>query len=168
MVGRNVSAHATDQDRNQFQDKRKSLLERLFLKPRPEAPRDVIQVLVQEKGREGVLRPTPQQLTPKPVATGMSQTTTSEQLQDFVLISVGGGVEVDSETVFDSTTAAEHSTSDLGNDAVVLDIPTTGERVFVFRTPLEPQNTTGATNRKRTKRNFLNLKNGSVAPTDQP
>ena len=55
-------------------------------------------MLVQEKGREGVLRPTPQQPTPKPVATGMSQTTTSEQLQDFVPISVGGGVEVDSET----------------------------------------------------------------------
>jgi hypothetical protein len=75
---------------------------------------------------------------------------------------VGGVVEVDSETVFDSTSAAEPSTLGLGNDAVVLDIPTTGERVFVFRTPLEPQNTLGATNRKRKKRNFLNLKNGSV------
>lgn len=58
--------------------------------------------------------------------------------------------------------------SGLGNDAVVLDIPTTGERVFVFRTPLKPQSTTGATNRKTKKRYFLNLKNGSVAPTDQP
>lgn len=84
---------------SRFQEKRQSLLERLFLNPRPEARRDVMQVLVQEKGREGVLRPTPQQPTPKPVATGMSQTTTSEQLQDSVLISVGGGVEVDSETV---------------------------------------------------------------------
>ncbi|XP_045079741.1 limbin isoform X2 [Coregonus clupeaformis] len=168
MVGRNFSAHTTDQDRNQFQEKRQSLLERLFLNPRPEAPRDVMQVLVQEKGREGVLRPTPQQPTPKPVATGTSQTTTSEQLQDSVLISVGGGVEVDSETVFDSTTVTKTSTSCPANDAVVQDIPTTGERVFVFRAPLEPQNTTAATNRKRKKRNFLNLKKGSVAPTDQP
>ncbi|CAB1354190.1 unnamed protein product [Coregonus sp. 'balchen'] len=161
MVGRNVSAHNMDKDRNQFQEKRQSLLERFFLNPRPEARRDVMQVLVQEKGREGVVA------TPKPVATGTSRTISSEQLQDSVLISVGG-VEVDSETVFDSTTAAAPSTSGSANDAVVLDIPTTGERVFLFRALPEPQNTTGATNRKRKKRNFLNLKKGSVAPTDQP
>uniref|UniRef100_A0A4W5N1I5 EvC ciliary complex subunit 2 n=1 Tax=Hucho hucho TaxID=62062 RepID=A0A4W5N1I5_9TELE len=161
MVGRNVSAHSTDKDRNQFQEKRQSLLERLFLNPRPEARRDVMQVLVQEKGREGVVA------IPKPVWTGTSQTIASEQLQDSVLISVGGGVEVDSETVFVSTTAAAPSTSGSANDVVVLDIPTTGERVFVFRALPEPQNTTGATNRKK-KRNFLNLKKGSVAPTDQP
>lgn len=147
---------------SRFQEKRQSLLERLFLNPRPEARRDVMQVLVQEKGREGVVA------IPKPVATGTSQTIASEQLQDSVLISVGGGVEVDGETVFVSTTAAAPSTSGSANDAVVLDIPTTGERVFVFRTPLKPQSTTGATNRKTKKRYFLNLKNGSVAPTDQP
>uniref|UniRef100_A0A674DY87 EvC ciliary complex subunit 2 n=1 Tax=Salmo trutta TaxID=8032 RepID=A0A674DY87_SALTR len=147
---------------SRFQEKRQSLLERLFLNPRPEARRDVMQVLVQEKGREGVVA------IPKPVATGTSQTIASEQLQDSVLISVGGGVEVDSETVFVSTTAAAPSTSGSANDAVVLDIPTMGERVFVFRVLPEPQNTTGATNRKRKKRNFLNLKKGSVAPTDQP
>uniref|UniRef100_A0A8C7V4V2 EvC ciliary complex subunit 2 n=1 Tax=Oncorhynchus mykiss TaxID=8022 RepID=A0A8C7V4V2_ONCMY len=146
----------------QFQEKRQSLLERLFLNPRPEARRDVMQVLVQEKGREGVVA------IPKPVATGTSQTIASEQLQDSVQISVGGGGEVDSETVFVSTTAAVPSTSGSANNAVVLDIPTTGERVFVFRVLPEPQNTTGATNRKRKKRNFLNLKKGSVAPTDQP
>uniref|UniRef100_A0A8C7G6X7 EvC ciliary complex subunit 2 n=1 Tax=Oncorhynchus kisutch TaxID=8019 RepID=A0A8C7G6X7_ONCKI len=145
-----------------FQEKRQSLLERLFLNPRPEARRDVMQVLVQEKGREGVVA------IPKPVATGTSQTISSEQLQDSVQISVGGGGEVDSETVFVSTTAAGPSTSGLANNAVVLDIPTTGERVFVFRVLPEPQNTTGSTNRKRKKRNFLNLKKGSVAPTDQP
>ncbi|XP_029538343.1 limbin isoform X1 [Oncorhynchus nerka] len=162
MVGRNVSAHSTDKDRNQFQEKRQSLLERLFLNPRPEARRDVMQVLVQEKGREGVVA------IPKPVATGTSQTISSEQLQDSVQISVGGGGEVDSETVFVSTTAAVPSTSGLANNAVVLDIPTMGERVFVFRVLPEPQNTAGSTNRKRKKRNFLNLKKGSVAPTDQP
>uniref|UniRef100_A0A674DX34 EvC ciliary complex subunit 2 n=1 Tax=Salmo trutta TaxID=8032 RepID=A0A674DX34_SALTR len=153
---------SAEQESTVFQEKRQSLLERLFLNPRPEARRDVMQVLVQEKGREGVVA------IPKPVATGTSQTIASEQLQDSVLISVGGGVEVDSETVFVSTTAAAPSTSGSANDAVVLDIPTMGERVFVFRVLPEPQNTTGATNRKRKKRNFLNLKKGSVAPTDQP
>uniref|UniRef100_A0A3P8Y2B6 EvC ciliary complex subunit 2 n=1 Tax=Esox lucius TaxID=8010 RepID=A0A3P8Y2B6_ESOLU len=126
---------STEQQNPRFQEKRQSLLERLFMNPRPEAPRDIMPVLVQEKGREGATLLTPQQL----------------QLQDSVLISVGGA-SVNSETV----------------GAVMVDIPTTGERVFVFRSPPDPLSTQGTTDCKRKKRNFLNLKKGSVAPMDRP
>ncbi|XP_019911278.2 limbin [Esox lucius] len=167
MIGRNVSAHSTILEQNQFQEKRQSLLERLFMNPRPEAPRDIMPVLVQEKGREGATLLTPQQLASKPVVTGTSRTPASEQLQDSVLISVGGA-SVNSETVFDSQRTTAASTFGSASGAVMVDIPTTGERVFVFRSPPDPLSTQGTTDCKRKKRNFLNLKKGSVAPMDRP
>jgi hypothetical protein len=45
--------------------------------------------------------------------------------------------------------------------------PSTGERLFVFRAPPESYDAVDFPRRKK-KRNFLNLKKGSVAPTVQP
>ncbi|CAL8402694.1 unnamed protein product [Arctogadus glacialis] len=42
--------------------------------------------------------------------------------------------------------------------------PSTGERLFVFRAPPESYDGRGFSQKKK-KRNFLNLKKGSVAPT---
>lgn len=47
------------------------------------------------------------------------------------------------------------------------DVPVTGERLFVFRCPPASCDSSDPPTRKK-KRNFLNLKKGSVAPTDLP
>lgn len=48
-----------------------------------------------------------------------------------------------------------------------LNVPTTGERLFVFRCPPESCDSSDPPKRKK-KRNFLNLRKGSVAPRDLP
>lgn len=48
-----------------------------------------------------------------------------------------------------------------------LNVPVTGERLFVFRCPPESCGNSDPPKRKK-KRNFLNLRKGSVAPTDLP
>lgn len=48
-----------------------------------------------------------------------------------------------------------------------LNVPAAGERLFVFRCPPESCDSSGPPKRKK-KRNFLNLRKGSVAPTDLP
>ncbi|KAJ7999661.1 hypothetical protein DPEC_G00196720 [Dallia pectoralis] len=163
MVGRYLSAQSTDLDPNQFQGRRPSLLEKLFVNTRPEAPRENTQVLVQEKEGNTIL--TAQPHTPKPVATGTIQTEASEQPRDSVVNLAGGASNVHSDTVLDSTSARPCGSAD---DSAVTDVSCAGERVFVFRAPPDPESTAGATDRKRRKRNFLNLKKGSVAPLDQP
>lgn len=51
--------------------------------------------------------------------------------------------------------------------SAALSVPATGERLFVFRDPPESCGCVDAPKRKK-KKNFLNLKKGSVAPTDLP
>ncbi|KAL0977809.1 hypothetical protein UPYG_G00161470 [Umbra pygmaea] len=164
MVGRNILSLTTEPVPEQFQGKRQSLIERLFISPRLEVPREIMPVLVQEKEKQEVNSLAPQQPTPKPVATGTSRTTALEKLQDSVQLLEGGEVWEDSETVFDSTAAASLGFT---NDAVVLDIHSTGERLSVIRALPVPQSPAGATHRKK-KRNFLNWKKGSVSPMDHP
>lgn len=137
-------------------EKRQSLVEKLFPSPQPEAPRDVIPVLVQEKGREGGLTNT-QQPALKPATTGLVST---QQLQEAA---VAGVVEAGSEPLNSPSVAPAASSS----ASTALAVPATGERLFVFRVPPEPQGTVASPRRKR-KRNFLNLKKGSVAPTKIP
>lgn len=48
-----------------------------------------------------------------------------------------------------------------------VDVPVSGERLFVFRCPPESCHSSDPPKRKK-KRNFLNLRKGSVAPTDLP
>lgn len=48
-----------------------------------------------------------------------------------------------------------------------LNVPAAGESLFVFRCPPESCDSSGPPKRKK-KRNFLNLRKGSVAPTDLP
>lgn len=138
-----------------FKENRQCLLEKLFPNPQGEALQDVMPVLVQEKREKGAV-PNTQQPSYKPVLTGMIA---SEQLKDSVVISAGGTVD---ETLFSPCELPGTSCS----SNALMDIPTTGERVFVFRIPPEPQGNMAIASRKR-KRNFLNLKKCSVSPTDQ-
>ncbi|XP_062312685.1 limbin-like isoform X1 [Osmerus eperlanus] len=153
MVCSNALHPIADKDRIRFKEKRQCLLEKLFPNPQGEALQDVMAVLVQEKREKGAV-PNTQQPSHKPVLTGMIA---SEQLKDSVVISAGGAVD---ETLFSPCELPGTSSS----SNTLMDIPTTGERVFVFRIPPEPQGNMAIANRKR---NFLNLKKCSVAPTDQ-
>lgn len=63
------------------------------------------------------------------------------------------------------STAKEYAT--LASASTELNIPAAGERLFVFREPPESCEHVDAPKRKR-KRNFLNLKKASVAPTNLP
>jgi len=56
---------------------------------------------------------------------------------------------------------------DMNSACSALGSPATGERLFVFRDPPESCDSVDVPKRKR-KRNFLNLKKGSVAPTTLP
>lgn len=72
-------------------------------------------------------------------------------------------VDTVSETLHSS--AEEYATSASVSSA--LDSPANGERLFVFRDPRETRDSVDVFKRKR-KSNFLNLKKGSVAPTNLP
>ncbi|XP_029908434.1 limbin [Myripristis murdjan] len=154
MVQRNVSSHTMD--RGRLQEQRQSLMEKLFPSPRLQAPRDTAPVLVEEKGNcltniQETMYKTAMTFYDKKV-TQQHNNTTRE-----------GEVEAVNETLHSSSEAPAASTS--ANTA--LGIPATGERVFVFRVPPESHSSVDAPRRKR-KRNFLNLKKGSVAPTNLP
>ncbi|XP_046882400.1 limbin-like isoform X2 [Hypomesus transpacificus] len=155
MVCSNALHPIAVKDRIRFKENRQCLLEKLFPNPQGEALQDVMPVLVQEKREKGAV-PNTQQPSYKPVLTGMIA---SEQLKDSVVISAGGTVD---ETLFSPCELPGTSCS----SNALMDIPTTGERVFVFRIPPEPQGNMAIASRKR-KRNFLNLKKCSVSPTDQ-
>lgn len=155
MVGSNLQSHTFEQDRKRLQGKKQSLLDKLFLNPTLELPKDIIQVLVQEK-KSGLAVLDTQPRDSKPVMTGKICPEQHKPLDQT------GGVNMVDEFLRSQLVAPMSSS---GRD--VLDIPNTGEGLFVFRVSLEPQDRMAATRRKRKKRNFLNLKKCSVAPTDQ-
>lgn len=95
----------------------------------------------------------------------------------------------DSFTIYESDTVSQHH-SDTAKGRIVdtvnemlhsaaeanitpasagaaLSVPATGERLFVFRDPPESCGCVDPPKRKKRK-NFLNLKKGSVAPTNLP
>ncbi|XP_071750583.2 limbin-like [Centroberyx gerrardi] len=145
MVHRNVPSNTVDRDR--LQEKRQSLMEKLFPSPRLQAPRDIAPVLVEEKGKEDVITNVQQPIHKS--AMTCHGTTATQQHHDTPREGV------------------EEASSSSASTALGIPFPATGERVFVFRVPPESHDNMDATRRKR-KRNFLNLKKGSVAPTSLP
>lgn len=139
-----------------LQEQRQSLMEKLFPSPRLQAPRDAAPVLVEEKGN---CLTNIQQTMYKTAMTFYDNKVTQQHNNT----TREGEVEAVNETLHSSSEASAASTS--ANTA--LGIPGTGERVFVFRVPPESHSSVDAPRRKR-KRNFLNLKKGSVAPTNLP
>uniref|UniRef100_UPI0037E84C73 limbin-like n=1 Tax=Semicossyphus pulcher TaxID=241346 RepID=UPI0037E84C73 len=137
-------------ERERLQEKRQSLLEKLLPRSRAPLPRDVAPLLVKETGKEGSLREAHRPIY-KPAVTENSVT---QQHSDAAR-----------ERVVDTVNERIQSTAEGG--VMPPSVPADGEKLFVFRDPPESCNRESATKRKR-KRNFLNLKKGSVAPTNLP
>ncbi|XP_059184909.1 limbin-like isoform X2 [Centropristis striata] len=140
-------------ERERLQEKRQSLMEKLLPRSRLLAPRDVAPLLVEEKGKEDSVIKAQRPIYKSTVTENplTQQRNEKERVVDKV-----------NETL--QSTAEEYMAA---SASTVLGIPATGERLFVFRDPPDSNGSVGALTRKR-KRNFLNLKKGSVAPTNLP
>ncbi|XP_029287933.1 LOW QUALITY PROTEIN: limbin-like [Cottoperca gobio] len=142
--------------RERLQEKRQSLMEKLLPRSRLLVPRDVAPLLVEEKGKEDSIteaqRPIYKSTVTENTVTQPLNNTAKERLVDTV-----------NETV--RSTAEEHMMP--ASAGTALGVPAPGERLFVFRVPPESCGSVGAPKSKR-KKNFLNLKKGSVAPTNLP
>ncbi|KAK5872807.1 hypothetical protein PBY51_013469 [Eleginops maclovinus] len=140
-------------ERERLQEKRQSLMEKLLPRSPLLAPRDVAPLLVGGKGKEDSR--TKAQL---PISKStVTENTVSETLNDTAK------ERPSNETL--QSTAEEYMMP--ASASSVMGVHSTGERLFVFRDPPESCGSVGAPKRKK-KRNFLNLKKGSVAPTHLP
>ncbi|XP_044036940.1 limbin-like isoform X2 [Siniperca chuatsi] len=143
-------------DRERFQEKRQSLMDKLLPRFLLLLPRDVASLLVEEKGKEDSFTK-----AQRPVyKSTVTENTVTQQYSDTA-----------KERVVDTVSETLHNTAEEDRMAVPsstsMSIPATGERLFVFRDPPESCDRVDAP-RKKKKKNFLNLKKGSVAPTDLP
>ncbi|KAF7668576.1 hypothetical protein LDENG_00002100 [Lucifuga dentata] len=136
--------------------RRQSLMEKLFSSSRLPLPRDVAPLLIEEKRKEDSLTNV-QQCRNKPA---MTENIVPQEHHNTIK---GGAVETVNESFHSSSEA--YRTSNFAS--IGLGLPTAGERLFVFRDPPETHDSLDAPRRKK-KRNFLNLKKGSVAPINLP
>ncbi|XP_054473007.1 limbin-like isoform X2 [Anoplopoma fimbria] len=113
------------------------------------APRDVAPLLVGEKQKEDSFIK-----AQRPIYKSTVTTDAVTQQQD----------DTAKERVVNTVNETLHRTAE---EYMMPSSASTGERLFVFRDPPESCGSAGAPKRKR-KRNFLNLKKGSVAPTNLP
>lgn len=127
-------------------------MEKLLPRSRLPLPRDVAPLLVTEKGKEDSLSEARRPIYKPSTATQQPSDTAKERVEKTM-----------NETLH--STAKEYAT--LASASTELNIPAAGERLFVFREPPESCEHVDAPKRKR-KRNFLNLKKASVAPTNLP
>ncbi|XP_037346800.2 limbin-like [Pungitius pungitius] len=134
-------------ERGGLQEKRQSFMEKLLPRCRDLAPRDVAPLLVEENEVEAGLGKARQQTTYRAGVTQRQEDTAE-------------GSAVNAVNEASHGTAEDSAVSSSG-------VPATGERLFVFRHPPETCGSAEAPKRKR-RRNFLNLKKGSVAPTNLP
>ncbi|KAM3877935.1 limbin-like [Diretmus argenteus] len=141
MVRRHLPSCPVNRDR--LQEKRRSLMEKVFPSPRLQVPRDVAPLLVEEKGKQDIFQ------------SAMTENTATQLHHDAA---IEGAVEAVSEALYSSSAPPTASSTASGVPA---------SRVFVFRVPPGPHDNMDAPRRKR-KRNFLNLKKGSVAPSSLP
>ncbi|XP_031703607.1 limbin [Anarrhichthys ocellatus] len=137
-------------ERERLQEKRQGLMEKLLPRSHVLAPRDVAPLLVEEKEKEGGFTKAQRPFYKATVTadTARQQNDTAEER----------AVNTVNETLH--STAEEYMMPSCASTAA-------GERLFVFRDPPESCVSAGAKRRKR-KKNFLNLKKGSVAPTNLP
>lgn len=118
-------------------------MEKLLPRSRPPLPRDVEPRLVEEKGRQEGFSKAQEPIYKSVVA----EDTVKRQQSDTAGEKVRAAVNE----------AGEYMASASASSAA-------GGRLFVFRAPPEACDTVSVPKRKK-KRNFLNLKKGSVAPT---
>ena len=127
-------------------------MEKLLPRSRLLAPRDVAPLLVEEKGKQD----SSTKAQPPIYNSAVTENTGTRQQQQHS--------DAAEERVVDTVSETLHSTAE---EYTLVASGCSGERLFVFRDPPETCGNVGAVKRKR-KRNFLNLKKGSVAPTNQP
>ena len=127
-------------------------MEKLLPRSSLPVPRDVAPLLAEEKGKEDTLTKAQRPIYKSSTVTQQHSDTAKGRVVDTV-----------NETLH--RTAEEHPMP--ASASTALSVPATGERLFVFRDPPESCDRMDAPKRKR-KRNFLNLKKGSVAPTNLP
>ncbi|KAL7408081.1 hypothetical protein ABVT39_017838 [Epinephelus coioides] len=151
VVHKNMPNMPSCTERERLQEKRQSLMEKLLPRSRLHVPRDVSALLVGEKGKEDSLTKTQLPI----YKSSTDENTVTQQCSDTAKEKV---VDTVSETLHSTVPASASSAQG---------IPVNGERLFVFRDPPEICDSVGVPKRKR-KRNFLNLKKGSVAPTNLP
>ncbi|KAM7422181.1 hypothetical protein PAMA_010313 [Pampus argenteus] len=133
-------------ERERLQEKREYLMVKLLPRSRLTAPRDVAPPPpVEEKRKEDSFTKAQQPI----YESSATESTVTQQHSDTT-----------EERVTDSVNETLHSPALSAS-------PATGERLFVFRDPPEVRDSSYAPKRKK-KRNFLNLKKGSVAPTNLP
>lgn len=135
-----------------LQGKRKGLMEKLLPRSCPLTPADDAALLVEEKEKENSFTNTHWPL--------YKSTTTENRALDSVKCDAAAERAVDTLNETLHSSAEEHMTS-----AAVG--PASGERLFVFRDTHETRDSVEVFKTKR-KRNFLNLKKGSVAPANLP
>ncbi|XP_023147890.2 limbin [Amphiprion ocellaris] len=145
----NMSSCAVE--RGRLQEKRQSLMEKLLPRSRLLLPRDAAPLLVEEKRKQD-------SFTKAQLPIYKSTVPVKQQQSDGA-----------KDRVVDAVKAALHGTAEeaMASACSALGSAATGERLFVFRDPPESCDTMDVPKRKR-KRNFLNLKKGSVAPTNLP
>ncbi|XP_041809196.1 limbin-like [Chelmon rostratus] len=129
-------------ERERLQEKRQSLMEKLLPRSRLSVSRDVAPLLVEEEGKEASFTKAQQHIYKSSTVTQQHSATAKQR-----------AVDTQNETLH--STAEEYATQ-----------RHTGERLFVFRDPPESCDRVDAPKKK--KKNFLNLKKCSVAPTNLP
>lgn len=139
-----------------LQEKRQSLTEKLLPRSRLPLPRDVEPLLVEEKGKEDSFTKAQQPIYKSTAA----ESTGTQQHSDTA---EGRVADTANETLH--RTAEGHTMP--ASASAAPGVPAAGERLFVFRDPPESCDRVDVPKRKR-KKNFLNLKKGSVAPTNIP
>ncbi|XP_029358856.1 limbin [Echeneis naucrates] len=150
---RNMSSCTVDRER--VQEKRQSMMEKLLPRSCLLLPRDVEPRLVEEKGREDGLSKA-QHHVYKSTMTG--ELTVKQQLSSIA-------EKKSVSTLKDTLNSLDRESTAPAPASSELDSPTAGGRLFVFRDPVESHDSASAPKRKK-KRNFLNLKKGSVAPAN--
>ncbi|XP_069567455.1 limbin-like [Brachyistius frenatus] len=140
-------------DRERLQEKRQSLVEKLLPRSRLLLPRDAAPLLVEEKAKEDSFTKAQRPIYKAAVPVKQQPSSGGEER---VTDTVKEALQGTGEEYMTPTSAC----SPLGSSA-------TGERLFVFRDPPESCDSVTVPKRKR-KRNFLNLKKCSVAPTNLP
>lgn len=137
--------------------KRKNLMEKLLPRSFLLGSRDDAPLLVEENGEENSFTRPQWPIYNSPMTENrVFDCQQNDIAKERVLDTVNEGLH---------SSAEEYMTS--ASVSTALASPATGERVFVFRDAHESCDSVDVPKRKK-KRNFLNLKTGSVAPTNLP
>nr|XP_040059349.1 limbin-like isoform X2 [Gasterosteus aculeatus aculeatus] len=139
-----------------LQEKRQSFMEKLLPRSRDLPPRDVAPPMVEENEREAGLGKAQRTIDKSAVTEDPVTQQPKHPAKESVV-----------NTVNETLHSAAEENMVPSSASTARGVAATEERLFVFRHPPEACGSAEAPKRKR-KKNFLNLKKGSVAPTNLP